>query len=129
MRTVSALERYSKDISDGEIEMHRPKIQGWRLHALLTFCAGAGFTLFGYDQGVMSALITANQFEAIFPETVSPVSGPFRFMLLSDLSAAECTNEQRSYSAIAPLSYLRDRLSDWSTVQCKDSLLRCFSCS
>ncbi|KZO96920.1 general substrate transporter [Calocera viscosa TUFC12733] len=75
-RTISALERYSKDISDGEIEMYTPKIKGWRLHALLTLCAGAGFTLFGYDQGVMSALITANQFEDIFPETVSPPNAP-----------------------------------------------------
>ncbi|KZT60338.1 general substrate transporter [Calocera cornea HHB12733] len=75
-RTVSAMQRYSKEISDGEIEKNMPKIKGWKLHALLTFCAGAGFTLFGYDQGVMSALITANQFEAIFPETVSPPNAP-----------------------------------------------------
>ncbi|EJU03086.1 general substrate transporter [Dacryopinax primogenitus] len=72
-RTVSALERHTKEFSEGEIEALKPKIKGWKLHALLAFCAGAGFTLFGYDQGVMSALITANQFEDIFPETVSPV--------------------------------------------------------
>ncbi|KZT60337.1 general substrate transporter [Calocera cornea HHB12733] len=75
-RTISALERHAKGVSDDDVERHRPRLKGLTLHVVLAFCAGAGFTLFGYDQGVMSALITANQFDAIFPETVSPINNP-----------------------------------------------------
>ncbi|EJU03087.1 general substrate transporter [Dacryopinax primogenitus] len=75
-RTFSTLERHAKSISDDEVDQHKPRLRGWTLHIVLAFCAGAGFTLFGYDQGVMSALITANQFDAIFPQTVSPINDP-----------------------------------------------------
>jgi hypothetical protein len=46
-----------RDISD-EIEKHLPKLRGARLTGFLAFVAGTGFTLFGYDQGVLSALLT-----------------------------------------------------------------------
>lgn len=48
-------------ISDEEVERHRPKLRGARLNACLAFVAGTGFTLFGYDQGVLSALLTAEK--------------------------------------------------------------------
>ncbi|PSR71816.1 hypothetical protein PHLCEN_2v12317 [Hermanssonia centrifuga] len=38
-----------------------PRLRGRKLTAALAFVAGTGFTLFGYDQGVMSALLTAKQ--------------------------------------------------------------------
>ncbi|KAG2153504.1 general substrate transporter [Suillus bovinus] len=38
--------------------------------------SGTGFTLFGYDQGVMSSLLTGNQFEASFPEVIVETSHP-----------------------------------------------------
>lgn len=44
--------------------------------AAVAFVAGTGFTLFGYDQGVMSSLITGNQFEASFPEVIVEASHP-----------------------------------------------------
>ncbi|EJC98736.1 general substrate transporter [Fomitiporia mediterranea MF3/22] len=51
-----------------------PKLRGRTLSLVLAFVAGTGFTLFGYDQGVMSALLTANQFERVFPQVVVATS-------------------------------------------------------
>lgn len=67
---------YGADISD-EVRSRAPLLRGRQLTAALAFVAGTGFTLFGYvhlrvagirhsclfsyDQGVMSALLTANQ--------------------------------------------------------------------
>ncbi|KAJ4467552.1 general substrate transporter [Lentinula aciculospora] len=48
------------------------KLRGRKLTAILSFVAGTGFILFGYDQGVMSALLTANQFEKVFPQVSAP---------------------------------------------------------
>lgn len=45
-------------ISHEEIEKHRPRLRGAHLTGFLAFIAGTGFTLFGYDQGVLSALLT-----------------------------------------------------------------------
>ncbi|KAH9928044.1 general substrate transporter [Amylocystis lapponica] len=56
---------------DEEVEAAMPSLRGRRLTAALAFVAGTGFTLFGYDQGVMSALLSANQFEKVFPQTVA----------------------------------------------------------
>lgn len=47
-----------RHISDEEIQRHKPKLTGARLTGCLAFVAGTGFTLFGYDQGVLSALLT-----------------------------------------------------------------------
>ncbi|KII95223.1 hypothetical protein PLICRDRAFT_34067 [Plicaturopsis crispa FD-325 SS-3] len=58
-----------------EVASHHMKLRGKSLTATLAFVAGTGFTLFGYDQGVMSALLTASQFEKTFPETVVPKDG------------------------------------------------------
>ncbi|KAH9928050.1 general substrate transporter [Amylocystis lapponica] len=49
-----------------------PSMRGRRLTAALAFVAGTGFTCSAsYDQGVMSALLSANQFEKVFPQTVA----------------------------------------------------------
>lgn len=56
--------------NDEEIRAAMPALRGRPLTAALAFVAGTGFTLFGYDQGVMSALLTANQFEKVFPQVV-----------------------------------------------------------
>ncbi|KIJ68894.1 hypothetical protein HYDPIDRAFT_80555 [Hydnomerulius pinastri MD-312] len=68
-------EKRSESISDLEAESEQYKLglRGRKLTASVTFVAGTAFTLFGYDQGIMSALITANQFEKVFPQVV--VSG------------------------------------------------------
>ncbi|OCB89042.1 general substrate transporter [Sanghuangporus baumii] len=59
-------------LQNGELEQatndNRPRLRGRTLTYTLAFVAGTGFTLFGYDQGVMSALLTANQFERVFPQ-------------------------------------------------------------
>ncbi|KXN83736.1 Sugar transporter STL1 [Leucoagaricus sp. SymC.cos] len=51
-----------------EVELHNVSLRGRNLTWAIAFVTGAGFTLFGYDQGVMSALLTANQFEKTFPQ-------------------------------------------------------------
>ena len=73
--------QYSENIAVTESEIHaaKPYLRGRALTAALAFVAGTGFTLFGYaikllaydwtllsnlrsyDQGVMSALLTAGQ--------------------------------------------------------------------
>ncbi|KAH8118587.1 general substrate transporter [Phellopilus nigrolimitatus] len=66
-------------LRDGDLEkevaQNAPRLRGKKLTYSLAFVAGTGFTLFGYDQGVMSALLTANQFEKVFPQTVT-TTGP-----------------------------------------------------
>lgn len=42
---------------------------GFKLRAAVTFTATMGFSLFGYDQGLMSGLITGEQFNNEFPAT------------------------------------------------------------
>ncbi|EMD40622.1 hypothetical protein CERSUDRAFT_44561 [Gelatoporia subvermispora B] len=62
------------DATDSEYEAQireaAPALRGRKLTAAIAFVAGTGFTLFGYDQGVMSALLTANQFENVFPQVI-----------------------------------------------------------
>ncbi|POS75910.1 sugar transporter STL1 [Diaporthe helianthi] len=43
-------------------------LTGRPLHWAITAAAGSGFLLFGYDQGVMSGLLTGQAFTAQFPE-------------------------------------------------------------
>ncbi|KAJ5094320.1 hypothetical protein N7456_010181 [Penicillium angulare] len=43
-------------------------LTGWQLQWAITATAGSGFLLFGYDQGVMSGLLTGDAFTATFPE-------------------------------------------------------------
>ncbi|KAG1840905.1 general substrate transporter [Suillus subalutaceus] len=64
------------DLDPADIAAYAPLLRGRKLTAAVAFVAGTGFTLFGYDQGVMSSLITGNQFEATFPEVVVEVSHP-----------------------------------------------------
>ncbi|KAN0085788.1 General substrate transporter [Tylopilus felleus] len=59
-----------------DVERHALSLRGRTLTASLAFVAGTGFTLFGYDQGVMSALLTAGQFEKVFPQVVVDASHP-----------------------------------------------------
>lgn len=61
---------------EAEIEALTPHLRGRALTAALAFVAGTGFTLFGYDQGVMSALLTAGQFEKVFPQVVVDKAHP-----------------------------------------------------
>lgn len=43
-------------------------LQGKRLHNAIATIAGVGFVLFGYDQGVMSGLLTLDTFIGTFPD-------------------------------------------------------------
>ncbi|KAG8730012.1 hypothetical protein FRC12_020560 [Ceratobasidium sp. 428] len=75
------------DISDEEIERYSPRLRGGKLTGLLAFVAGTGFTLFGYDQGVLSALLTAEKFVETFP-TTSATLGPSNHATLQSLLVA-----------------------------------------
>ncbi|TBU46597.1 general substrate transporter [Dichomitus squalens] len=59
-----------------EVEAAAPLLKGPRLTAAIAFVAGTGFTLFGYDQGVMSALLSAKQFEDVFPQVIVDSNHP-----------------------------------------------------
>ncbi|KAJ6074398.1 uncharacterized protein N7446_002175 [Penicillium canescens] len=50
-------------------------LAGRLLTYAITATAGSGFLLFGYDQGVMSSLLTGDAFVAIFPEIDTTKSG------------------------------------------------------
>ncbi|TFK43653.1 general substrate transporter [Crucibulum laeve] len=52
------------------VESHKLSLRGRKLTMAIAIVTGTGFTLFGYDQGVMSALLSAKQFEKTFPEVV-----------------------------------------------------------
>ncbi|KAI9000876.1 general substrate transporter [Trametes punicea] len=61
---------------EAEVAAAAPFLRGSVLTAAIAFVAGTGFTLFGYDQGVMSALLTAKQFEDVFPQVVVNSNDP-----------------------------------------------------
>ncbi|KAF5393647.1 hypothetical protein D9757_000134 [Collybiopsis confluens] len=63
------------------------KLRGRKLTAALSFVMGTGFILFGYDQGVMSSLLTAKEFEKVFPEIVVSDQHPNHATLQSFLVA------------------------------------------
>lgn len=68
--------RYEETSFDAEVTSNALRLRGRKLTFSIAFVAGAGFTLFGYDQGVMSALLTAGQFEKVFPQVVVDSSHP-----------------------------------------------------
>ncbi|KAH7916336.1 general substrate transporter [Hygrophoropsis aurantiaca] len=70
-----------------EVASHALSLRGRKLTASLAFVAGTGFTLFGYDQGVMSALLTAGQFEKVFPQIVVSAGHPNHATLQSFMVA------------------------------------------
>ncbi|KAF9482501.1 general substrate transporter [Pholiota conissans] len=55
---------------EAEVASTHISLRGRKLTAAIAFVTGTGFTLFGYDQGVMSSLLTAKQFENTFPQVV-----------------------------------------------------------
>ncbi|KAG1880212.1 general substrate transporter [Suillus subluteus] len=67
---------YEETGFDAEVASHALRLRGRKLTISIAFVAGTGFTLFGYDQGVMSALLTAGQFEKVFPQVVVDSSHP-----------------------------------------------------
>lgn len=77
----------SHDHLQSEVNESKPRLKGKTLSFALAFVAGTGFTLFGYDQGVMSALLTASQFEKVFPQVVVDDAHPNHATLQSFLVA------------------------------------------
>ncbi|KAI0693572.1 general substrate transporter [Cytidiella melzeri] len=77
-------------VGHGELQAAAPplRLRGRKLTAALAFVAGTGFTLFGYDQGVMSALLTAGQFEKVFPQVVVDSSEPSNHATLQSFVVA-----------------------------------------
>ncbi|KAK7695523.1 hypothetical protein QCA50_000159 [Cerrena zonata] len=73
---------------DERIRNAAPLLSGRKLTAALAFVAGTGFTLFGYDQGVMSALLTAKQFEKVFPQVVVDPDQPSNHATLQSFIVA-----------------------------------------
>ncbi|KPV71895.1 uncharacterized protein RHOBADRAFT_47346 [Rhodotorula graminis WP1] len=55
---------------------------GDKLGALITICASMGFILFGYDQGVMSGIISAPQFIRVFPACDPAQQGTYKASVL-----------------------------------------------
>ncbi|CUA75921.1 Sugar transporter STL1 [Saccharomyces cerevisiae S288c] [Rhizoctonia solani] len=76
-----------QQITEEEIQKYQPRFRGAQLNGFLAFIAGTGFTLFGYDQGVLSALLTTESFMATFPQT-SPTTGPPNHATLQSLLVA-----------------------------------------
>lgn len=60
-------------------------LQGKSLHKAIATLAGVGFVLFGYDQGVMSGLLTLDTFIETFPEM--------------DVTSKHLTADQKSYNS------------------------------
>lgn len=73
---------------DGKSEV-KNTFQGSDIPYQVTFVAGTGFTLFGYDQGVMSGLLTLPSFEAQFPNTAGGFEGS-RTATLQSFMVAIC---------------------------------------
>ncbi|KAI1796243.1 general substrate transporter [Ganoderma leucocontextum] len=71
-----------------EVEAAAPLLRGPMLTAAIAFVAGTGFTLFGYDQGVMSALLTAKQFEDVFPQVITGNDHPSNHATLQSFIVA-----------------------------------------
>ncbi|RDB22798.1 Sugar transporter STL1 [Hypsizygus marmoreus] len=93
---------YSSPEFEAEVTAHHLSLRGKYLTVALAFVTGTGFTLFGYDQGVMSSLLTAKQvgvgylwafnirflqFEKTFPEVVVSDTHPNHATLQSLLVA------------------------------------------
>ncbi|CAE6529504.1 unnamed protein product [Rhizoctonia solani] len=76
-----------QQITDEEVQKYQPRLRGAQLNGFLAFIAGTGFTLFGYDQGVLSALLTTESFMRTFPQT-SPTTGPPNHATLQSLLVA-----------------------------------------
>ncbi|KAF9024808.1 general substrate transporter [Hymenopellis radicata] len=55
---------------------HYMGFTGERLLNAITITATLGFLLFGYDQGVMSGIISAKQFYRVFPDLDPELTGP-----------------------------------------------------
>ncbi|KAI0832570.1 general substrate transporter [Trametes gibbosa] len=73
---------------DAAVVAAAPLLRGTALTAAIACVAGTGFTLFGYDQGVMSALLTAKQFEKVFPQVVVNSSEPANHATLQSFVVA-----------------------------------------
>ncbi|KAF9055072.1 general substrate transporter [Hymenopellis radicata] len=79
---------YDSTQFEDEVASYPQRLHGAKLTAAIAFISGTGFTLFGYDQGVMSALLTANQFEKVFPEVVTGVGQPANHATLQSFLVA-----------------------------------------
>lgn len=55
--------------------MDEPRLVGRPLNWAITITSGAGFLLFGYDQGVMGGLLTGRAFTRTFPEIDTTANG------------------------------------------------------
>ncbi|KAI0677405.1 general substrate transporter [Trametes maxima] len=73
---------------EADVAASAPALSGTALTAAIAFVAGTGFTLFGYDQGVMSALLTAKQFENVFPQVITNSSEPSNHATLQSFIVA-----------------------------------------
>ncbi|KAL5501119.1 hypothetical protein ACEPAH_9506 [Sanghuangporus vaninii] len=88
LRHIENLTGMSESELDQKVEEYRPHFRGKTLTFALAFIAGTGFTLFGYDQGVMSALLTLQTFEDRFPQVVIDSSHPSNHATLQSFVVA-----------------------------------------
>ncbi|WFC93704.1 hypothetical protein MBRA1_000326 [Malassezia brasiliensis] len=84
--TVSSPAFYERKVAAPEQDAHdydpneRVSFLGFRgvkLNIMIAICAGVGFVLFGYDQGVMGSLLTLPPFRYAFPQidNITPAPG------------------------------------------------------
>ncbi|EKM59406.1 uncharacterized protein PHACADRAFT_137121 [Phanerochaete carnosa HHB-10118-sp] len=97
-----------------ELQAAAPLLRGRTLTAALAFVAGTGFTLFGYDQGVMSALLSAQQFEKVFPQVV--VDGHSNHATLQSFVVAIYASEIGCLFGALSTLWLGDRLGRRKTI-------------
>ncbi|CAN3354566.1 hexose transporter Hxt13p [Diutina catenulata] len=63
-------------------------LRGKALRYTVTACATIGFSLFGYDQGLMSGIITAPQFGEDFPPVTPAYSGSYHATIVQGATTA-----------------------------------------
>ncbi|KAL5521975.1 hypothetical protein ACEPAF_1831 [Sanghuangporus sanghuang] len=88
LKHIENLTGMSESELDQKVEEYRPHFRGKTLTFALAFIAGTGFTLFGYDQGVMSALLTLQTFEDTFPQVVTDTPYPTNHATLQSFVVA-----------------------------------------
>lgn len=80
-------------------------LKGKKLHFMITACCVIGFSLFGYDQGLMSGIITAPQFVETFP----PVGGKSHHATVIQGAVTSCYELGCFFGALLAM-YLGHRL-------------------
>ncbi|OJA17016.1 hypothetical protein AZE42_00550 [Rhizopogon vesiculosus] len=102
LSTEEDKQRSEETSFNAEVASHALSLRGRKLTVAIAFVAGTGFTLFGYDQGVMSALLTAGQFEKVFPQVIVDSSHPNHATLQSFVVAIYTSTVPSYHAELSP---------------------------